>query len=395
MAGLKVAIVAPPWLQIPPKGYGGVEVVLAGLIQELVKKGVEVEVFAIGPIRGLGSIKVHSLYKTEQYEHIHKPMYEALSPICAHMLFALDEIARQGDFDIIHDHNGFIGPMMLRWATEVPGMPPAIHTHHGPPFSTSITIGQGLPDNRPYWRQLASMKRLFIVGISETVMRPAPRELRGQILPAVYNAIDAEQFKFYPEKDDYFVTLARFSQDKGQHIAAELCRKHRYKLKMAGTVAGIMTTKQLTLELANPQSRYRSYADFAYYSDKILPYTVLTKRIQYLGNISGRAKQRLLGQAKALLFPIQWEEPFGMAVIEALACGTPVVAMNRGAMPEIIKHGVNGFLANTVEEFEEYMARVGEISPEACRKSVEDHFSTSHMADGYIERYKEVIRRTS
>ncbi|MBC7746434.1 glycosyltransferase, partial [Pedobacter sp.] len=110
---------------------------------------------------------------------------------------------------------------------------------------------------------------------------------------------------------------------------------------------------------------------------------------------SGRTKQRLLGRAKALLFPIQWEEPFGMAVIEALACGTPVVAMNRGAMSEIIKHGVNGFLANSIEEFEEYMTRVGEISPEACRVSVEENFSLDSMADGYIERYKEVLRRTA
>ncbi|MBC7746727.1 glycosyltransferase, partial [Pedobacter sp.] len=332
MPGLKIAIIAPPWLQIPPKGYGGIEMVLIGLIQGLVKKGVQVEVFAAGSTKGLKGVKVHSLYKTEQFEYIHKPAYEALAPYTAHMLFALDEIARQGDFDIIHDHNGFLGPTVLRWATEVPGMPPAIHTHHGQPFSSNATIAQGAADNRPHWRQLASAKRLFIVGISESLMRLTPKDLLPQTLPAVHNAIDAEQFTFYPKKDDYFVTLARFNQDKAQHIAAELCRKHRYKLKMAGNVAGIMTPKQLLLELANPQSKYRSIGDFMYYSDKILPYTIMSKRIQYVGNVSGRTKQRLLGRAKALLFPIQWEEPFGMAVIEALACGTPVVAMNRGAM---------------------------------------------------------------
>jgi glycosyltransferase involved in cell wall biosynthesis len=395
MARLKVAILAPPWLQIPPKGYGGIEMVLVGLIQELAKKDVDVEVFTVGAMPGFKTVKVHSLYKTEQYEHIHKPMYESLPILAAHMLFSLDEIARQGDFDIIHDHNGFFGPALLRWVSEVPGMPPAIHTNHGPPFTSNATLSQCIPDNRPFWRQLAVTKRLFVVGISESLMRLTPEDLKGHVLPAVYNAIDATQFTFYPKKDDYFVTMARFNEDKGEHIAAELCRKHHYRLKMAGTVAGIMTPKRLLLELANPNSKYRNFADFSYYSDKILPFTALSKRIQYVGNLGGRSKQRLLGLAKALLFPIQWEEPFGMAVIEAMACGTPVVAMNRGAMPEIIQHGVNGFLANSVEEFEEYMTRVGEISPEACRKSVEDHFSISKMADDYIDRYKEVIRRTT
>jgi glycosyltransferase involved in cell wall biosynthesis len=140
MARLKVAILAPPWLQIPPKGYGGIEMVLVGLIQELAKKDVDVEVFTVGAMPGFKTVKVHSLYKTEQYEHIHKPMYESLPILAAHMLFSLDEIARQGDFDIIHDHNGFFGPALLRWVSEVPGMPPAIHTNHGPPFTRQSSI---------------------------------------------------------------------------------------------------------------------------------------------------------------------------------------------------------------------------------------------------------------
>lgn len=102
---------------------------------------------------------------------------------------------------------------------------------------------------------------------------------------------------------------------------------------------------------------------------------------------------KLISNAKALLFPIDWEEPFGMAVIEALACGTPVVAMNRGAMPEIIEHGVNGFLANTEKEFFEYANRVDEIDPEACRKSVEQKFSAKTMAEAYVDRYRQTIKR--
>jgi glycosyltransferase involved in cell wall biosynthesis len=111
--------------------------------------------------------------------------------------------------------------------------------------------------------------------------------------------------------------------------------------------------------------------------------------------MSGKQKAKFIAEAKALLFPIEWDEPFGMAVIEALASGTPVVAMNRGAMPEIIDHGVTGFLANNEAEFFEYANRVDEIDPAACRKAVEEKFSADKMAKAYLERYKQVIERAS
>jgi glycosyltransferase involved in cell wall biosynthesis len=164
---------------------------------------------------------------------------------------------------------------------------------------------------------------------------------------------------------------------------------------MAGTVAGIGTSRKLLLELSNPLSPYRKNEEFRYYSDKILPAVLRYPRITYAGNLSGRKKMKFIANAKALLFPIQWEEPFGMAVIEALACGTPVVAMRRGAMPELIEHGVNGFLADTEEEFYNYADRVGEIDPAKCRESVERQFSAKLMAQEYIKRYKEVIKHSA
>jgi glycosyltransferase involved in cell wall biosynthesis len=144
------------------------------------------------------------------------------------------------------------------------------------------------------------------------------------------------------------------------------------------------------MELANPLSTYRGLSDFRYYSDKIFPFLDHGK-IDYVGEVSGDRKLKFIGQAKALLFPIQWDEPFGMAPIEALACGTPVIAMARGALPEIIEHGVNGFLAKTEAEFKHYMTRIDEIDPAACRKSVEDKFSASLMAKRYLERYEAAI----
>lgn len=388
---MRVAIIAPPWIAIPIKSYGGIEVVLDGLINGLLAMGIEVEVFGNSE-RKLDGVIIHSLYNKEQYYNIDRPYYESIPIVSAHMEFALSKIKRDGRFDIIHDHNGYIGPELLAWATHDKSLPPVVHTIHGPPFSNKLSLSQGLPDNRPFWEQLANnLGRMYLIGISDALMKPAPEGLRRHILPTVYNAVDIKKFPFVKKKKNYFVTLGRFSRDKGQHIAAEICSRRGFFLRMAGAVNGIGDNKKLLSELANPLSPYRGYDDFRYYSDNILPYTLKYKKITFTGSVSNANKMKFLSEAKAFLFPIDWEEPFGMVVIEALACGTPVVAMNRGSMPEIIEHGVNGFLANNKKEFEMYMDRIDEIDPAACRKSVEDNFCSLTMAKGYIERYKQAI----
>jgi glycosyltransferase involved in cell wall biosynthesis len=394
---LRVAMIAPPWLQIPAVGYGGVEAVLDGLIKGLVKRGIKVEVFGVGTRKSKG-VKLHRVTKDEQFSHILKPMYDFSLPIpMAHVLGALNLIEKDGKFDIIHDNNYFIGPGILSWATRTKLLPPAIHTVHGPPISNETTIENGMPDNRPFWKTLGGDHNCYFVPISDAMRRAMPRELNGKRLDTVHNAIDVERFPFVDRKDkkNYFITLGRLSEEKGQHIAVELCAKSGDRLRMAGTVATIDSTRKLLLELSNPLSKYRNDRDFRYYSDKILPLAINNPKITYSGSVSGKKKMHFISEAKALLFPIQWEEPFGMAVIEALACGTPVVAMKRGAMPEIIEHGVNGFLANSEEEFAEYMQRVDEISPHACRLSVENNFSIDLMVSSYIARYEEVISRAT
>lgn len=389
---MRVAIISPPWLALPVKGYGGIEVVLEGLISGLVAAGVEVEVFG-NTERTLDGIKTHGLYDTEQFKYIHRAWYDSYPILAAHMEFSLNKIKEDGKFDIIHDHNHYFGPEILAWATGDPSLPPVVHTHHGPPFSNEGTLAQGIPDNAPFWNQLANhMGRVYIVGISNSLMKPAPAKLREHMLPTVYNAVMIEKFPFVKEKKDYYITLGRFTRDKGQHIAARLCAEKGLELRMAGIISDIDTKEKLAAELANPDSKYSSFEGFRYYKDKILPYTIQSEKVKYVGNLGDSDKMKFLSEAKALLFSIDWEEPFGMVAIEALACGTPVVAMSRGAMPEIIEHGVNGFLANNEEEFEAYMDRIDEIDPGTCRKSVEARFSSSTMAAAYIERYKDAIR---
>jgi glycosyltransferase involved in cell wall biosynthesis len=388
---MRVAIVAPPWLALPIKGYGGIELVLEGLIDGLRAQGVEVEVFGNGA-RKIRGVKTHSLYKEEQFQHIHLPYYESAPIVQAHITFALNKIREDGNFDIIHDHNTLIGPSFFALASQLKDVPPVLHTFHGPPFTEAKYATNDVINNRTHLEQMSDMGKMYMVCISDAMSKTAPVSLRPHLLKAVHNAIEVDHFPFKEKKRDYFITLARFTPEKGQAVAAKLAARQKKKLKMAGTVAGLGSKSRLTLELSNPLSQFRANHEFRYFSDEILRYTIRYPYISYVGTVSGVKKMNFISNAKALLFPIDWEEPFGMAVIEALACGTPVIAMKRGAMPEIIEHGVTGFLANNEEEFSEYMKRIDEIDPVNCRQSVIDRFGADAMAKSYIERYKEVIK---
>lgn len=389
---LRVAVVAPPWLALPIKGYGGIEAVVENLVKGLQANGVEVELFANGATK-LRGIKTHSLYKTEQYKHIYEPYFESYPIVQAHLLYAYNYIKEDGGFDIIHSHVPHVGSMFWSMASQDPKLPPVLGTFHGPPFESRAAHDFGAVYNTDSLDQIKELNSFYATCISEAMTATAPKTIMPHMLKAVHNAVDPTDFPFVAHKKPYFITLARFAPYKGQHIAVQAAIKLRKRLRMAGVVADITSNRRLLLELANPLSQYRTDPQFRYYSDKILPSVLRYRRITYSGNLSGRRKMKFISEAKALLFPIQWDEPFGMSVIEALACGTPVIAMNRGAMPEIIEHGVNGFLANNEDEFVEYMARIDEIDPEACRRSVEERFSADAMAKEYIARYEEVIDR--
>ncbi len=386
MRKLKVAMIAPPWLKIPPKGYGGIETVLDYLVPGLQKLGCDVTLFSIGAT-DMPGVDTRYFYEEEQYSHIHKEIYDVAAIPITQALFALNQIRESGDYDIIHNHNGYIGDAIMAFLDPA-HFPPVVNTLHGP----FVNHENEIFDYRSMYAEMALAKRSFYVSISEAMVATAPDAIRPQLLGTVHNAVKLEEWPFQPRKSDYFVTLARFTKDKGQDIAIKLCQKLGIKLRMSGVVAGITNSRKLLLELANPLSSYRNMADFKYYSDKIFPH-IDSSMIDYVGNASGKDKVKLLTKARALLFPIRWNEPFGVAVIEALACGTPVIAMNKGAMPEIIQHGVNGFLANSEDEFEEYMQRVDEIDPAKCRQSVRDNFSAPVAARKYLEKYYEAMFR--
>lgn len=389
MKRLRVAMIAPPWLPVPPVGYGGIENLLSALIPALMKVGVTVDLFTIKN-SSLKASHNYSIYSDGQYDSIHRPLYDSMPIAVAQALFAFNKIIEDGGYDIVHCHNGFIGPALAALAGKK--VPPVLHTLHGPPFSNKKTAQSGAPDNLPMWREISKATHpLYIVGISKALMRHAPQQLKRICLEPVHNCVEPSQFPQAKRKGNYFATLARFHPDKGQALAIETCRELGLKLKMAGLVCDMTTMRQVMLELANPLSNYRQLADFRYFSDHILP-GLEDNQIEYIGDLTGKRKLSFLAHARGLLFPIQWDEPFGMAPIEALACGTPVVAMARGALPEIIEHGVNGFLAKTKREFIDYTKRIDEINPEDCVASVRRKFSASRAAEQYLDRYKQILK---
>ncbi len=390
---LRVAVIAPPWLAMPIKGYGGIEMVIQSLVRALAKKDIDVVLYANGEHKMRG-IETRSLFNKDYFERIHEPYYETASIVQAQLLWALNDIRNDGGFDIIHDHNTHIGPMFWAMASHMKDVPPILHTFHGPSFTKTESEDPGAYYHTLDLEQIEDLGRMYMVCISEAMGVEAPEQIKPHLLAAVHNSINVKDFMFKDTKKNYYITLARFTPYKGHHTAVKLAAKLKKRLRMSGVVAGIGSNRKLLFELSNPLSKYRNNVEFKYYSDKILPFVLRHPSITFAGNMSGMKKIRFIADAKALLFPIEWEEPFGMAVIEALACGTPVVAMRRGSMPEIITHGVNGFLADNETEFEEYMQRVDEIDPANCRKSVIEKFAAESMADNYIARYLEVIKKS-
>ena len=394
---LRVAMIAPPWLTIPVKGYGGVENVIDSLTRALIKKGVQVELFTVKGSQ-LPGATINEITSRPEFDNILKPMYDfALPPQCAHVIDSLQAIRHDGNFDVIHDHNYFIGPSILAYATLQGDIPPAVHTIHGPPLTPREHVKEGVADNRNFWRSMANQSGCKFVSISDAMRYDMPPELEksGNMLDTVYNMVDADEFPFVPKsgKKNYFVTLGGFSPEKNQGLAAKVCAKKRKRLRMAGPVVDMKTVQSVMLELANPLSKYRNNRNFKYFSDKVLPHILKSPYVSYSGMVAGREKLKFLSEAKALIHPIEWNEPFGMVVIEAMACGTPVIAMKKGAMAEIIEHGVNGFLVKNEQELGEAIDRIGEIDPEACRRTVEQKFSAAAAAEGYIKRYYETIER--
>jgi glycosyltransferase involved in cell wall biosynthesis len=382
--GRTVLINAGPWLPVPPAGYGGIEHVVACLVPELRRRGYHVVLATVGEstIEADEKLWVHPV---GQFHRLAAPYGQVMGAVHAHMQRVLERIepnsAAGPAIDLVHDHLEVVGPSML--ALLGAGGPPVLHTLHW-----------DLGKHPEFYSRFDGGGRVLFNGVSPQQLDGAPPRLLAQTIGAVPLAVDPAEYAFHRGKDSYFVSLGRFCRIKGQDVAARLCKELGLELRMAGPVAAVQTPDRLFAELVLPQSPLHTYADVRYYLDEVRTYED-GERIRWIGSVSGRAKQELVGRARALLAPVRWNEPGATVAIEALACGTPVIAMRRGAFATIVEHGVTGFLADDERELADYLSRAGEIDPAACRRAVERRFSAATMASTYADLYEQVIARAS
>lgn len=340
---MRIAQVSPLWETVPPPAYGGVELVVSLLTDELVRRGHEVTLFASGDSTTLAKLEaIHPRALRLDPDVKEHQLYE--------MLLVNQVYQRANEFDIVHSH---IGCAALACASLV--KVPTVHTLHGA-FSL---------DNR---KVFADAKTQPYVSISNTQRETS---LGLNYVATVYNGIDPSTHKFYPEPDSqpYLAFLGRLSPEKGPHHAIEIAKRTGWRLKMAGKIDRV---------------------DVDYYEQAIKPH-IDGDQIQYLGEANHVQKNTLMGNAVATLFPITWREPFGLVMIESMAAGTPVIAMRLGSTPEIIADGKTGFLCDSVDECVAAVAQIDQIDRHACRQHVEQKFGVKQMVDGYEAVYREIL----
>jgi glycosyltransferase involved in cell wall biosynthesis len=338
---MRIAVIAPPWYPVPPEGYGGIEWVVALLADGLTDRGHDVTLFAPPGSRTKARL-VSPLGERPPPDAIGNPWYEA-----SHAMSAYEESDR---FDVLHDHTGPVGVSIGALIDA-----PIVHTLHGPFTPQALMLYSRIAHH------------LWFVAISESQRSMGPAELRWA--GVVYNGIPVENYRFQEDKDDFLFFLGRADEDKAPHLAIEAARRAGRRLVMC------VTTK--------------NEREQQYWAEQVEP--LLGDDVEVKGECDQEQKADLLARAAALLFPIQWPEPFGLVMTEAMACGTPVVAWRNGAVPEVVEDGVTGFVVESLDEMVRALGRLGELDTRAARARVEERFSPVEMLSGYERAYERVL----
>ena len=343
---MKIAQVAPLYEAVPPKLYGGTERVVAHLTDALVDLGHEVTLFASADAR----TKARLVPVRDQAIRLDPAPLK--SDLAAHLTMLAEVMDRADEFDIIHFHTDMIHFPMFRAMADK-----TITTLHG-----RLDM-KDLPEVYRRWTEFG------LISISDDQRRPLSF---ANWTATVHHGMPAEQYKFSPKSDGYLAFLGRISPEKRPDRAIEIATKLGKRLKMAAKVDA---------------------ADKIYYEEKIKPLIDGNPLVEFIGEIGDHQKSEFLGGAEALLFPIDWPEPFGLVMIEAMACGTPVVAFKCGSTTEIIEDGATGYLVDTMEQAIAAADRVGLLDREAVRARFELRFSATAMARRYLDVYGDLLAK--
>jgi glycosyltransferase involved in cell wall biosynthesis len=377
---------AGPWLPVPPRGYGGLENVVATLTSELRRRGHTVVLGTVRESRLPVDGKVWA-FPTGQFSRLAAPYPEVVGAAHSHMAAVLEEIRRHeaaGEpFDVVHTHLEVVGPGML--AALGDAVPPVLHTLHW-----------DLHRNADFYSAVDGRGRVFFAGVSDSQVARGPARLRRQTLGSVPLSVPIPEGRpaTRDERTDSVLVLSRLCEAKGIDLALRACRAAGVPLVLAGPVGGQADRALLEAALADPASPVRGYADVRFFLERVDP-LLDGDRARWIGSVSGQQKADLLRRSRAVLFPIRWAEPGGTAVCEALAAGTPVVAMALGCVPSLVQDGVTGHLVEDEAGFTAALGRLDELDPEACATDAARRFAPGVMAAGYEELYAEVVRRAA
>lgn len=380
---MRVLINSGPWLPVPPDGYGGIENIVATLVPELRRRGVYVVLGTVGE-SALAADEKFSVYEKPQFGQLQRPYNRAMGCAAAHMQRIVSELRRRADIDLVHDHLEAVGPTVL--GAMGAAAPPVLHTLHW-----------DLAKHPELYGAFDGQDRMYVNGVSTAQLAGAPYALRAHSLGHVHLATplaEGADRVIGPDKDEYFVVLGRITAGKGQHIAARLAQAAGVDLLLAGPVGPYRQPAALAMALATDPEAARN-PDVRYWCDEVMPH-VDGHRVRWLGSVCAAERNEILGKATASVFPLQWEEPGGTAVVESLALGTPVLGYRRGCLPELIDETSTGLLVDPGDEdgLAIGFRSIAALSPVACRRSAAGRFAPSVMADKYLSLYETVINRS-
>jgi glycosyltransferase involved in cell wall biosynthesis len=375
---------AGPWLPVPPRGYGGLENVVGTLTTALREHGHAVVLATVGESDLPSDGTVHA-YAAGQFARLSRPYAEVVGVALAHEQVVVETIERHAaagaPFDVVHTHLEVVGPAVLAALGE--RTPPVLHTLHW-----------DLRRNADFYESFDGRGRVFYAGVSESQVVRGPERLQRQTLGAVPLAVPVTPGPPVPvdRRAEHVVAVGRICRLKGTAVAVRAAGAAGLPIVLAGPVAGCPDRASLDREMTDPSSPLHANDDVRYFLEEVSP-LLDGNRARWIGTVSGTAKDDLVGTARAAIFPVQWAEPGGTAVCEALMAGTPVVALARGCLPSLVDPGVTGLLADDEAGLVDALRRIGDIDPTACRADAVRRFAPDVMAGAYERLYDEVVAR--